>query len=64
MLNKEKILMMLDNKIKYIQEENDYDNNLSDECIGKRQFVAASSRALRELREIRAFIECGLGDDD
>lgn len=64
MLSKEKILQMLDSRIDYTQKENDYDESLSDDCIGKAQFMAASSRALRELKEMRAFIDSGLAEED
>lgn len=63
MLNKTKILQMLDSKIEFVTQENRYDNNLSDDCFGKHQFIAASSRALRELKEIRAFINSGLAEE-
>jgi len=63
MLSKKKILQYMDFKIAEAKKENDYDNALDDNCIGKEKFIASSYRALNVLKEARAFINSGLAED-
>lgn len=63
MLSKEKILKYMDSRISDLKRENNYDNNLDNDCIGKAQFVEGSSRALRAMEETRAFIDSELAEE-
>ena len=63
MLSKEKILQYLDSRISDLEKENAYNNNLDNQCIGKEKFIEGSSRALRALKEARAFINSGLAEE-
>jgi len=63
MLDKDKLIKWMDSRIYDLQVENNYDNRLAGSCIGKEKFMEGSSRALRALKELKAYIESGLSDD-
>lgn len=64
MLDRDKIIKYLDFKIKIAEKEHEEDNKLSEDNPNKNMFVHVSARGLRELKELKAYIESGLANKE
>lgn len=63
-MDKEKVNLYLDNKIKWYKDRLAYSKTLDDACIGKSMFIECESQMLYQLEEIKAFINSGLADKE
>lgn len=61
-MDKKRVNLYLDDKIKWYEDRLAHSKSLDDACIGKSMFIECETQILYQLNEVKSFMNSGLAD--